>query len=64
VRELKGFRRLSLEPGETKTVEFSLGRDELAFWNIDMQQVVEPGELTIWIAGSSDTGVPAHASID
>lgn len=64
VRELKGFRRVSLQPGETKTVEFSLGREELAFWNIDMQQVVEPGELTIWIAGSSDSGTPAHAMIE
>jgi beta-glucosidase len=64
VRELKGFRRIALQPGETRTVEFFLGRDELAFWNIDMRRVVEPGELTIWIAGSSDTGTPVQATIE
>ena len=59
VRELKGFRRVALEPGQTRTVEFALGRDELAFWNIDMEHVVEPGELKIWVVrklGSRDAG--------
>ncbi|MDW6024856.1 glycoside hydrolase family 3 N-terminal domain-containing protein [Mesorhizobium sp. BAC0120] len=64
VRELKGFRRVALQPGETKAVEFALGRDELAFWNIDMQDVVEPGKLKVWIAGSSKDGIPAELTIE
>ena len=42
VREMKGFRRIALAPGELKRVEFTIGRDELAFWNIAMKEVVEP----------------------
>ncbi|MDL2408858.1 beta-glucosidase BglX [Rhizobium calliandrae] len=63
VRELKGFRRVALEPGETKAVEFVLERNELAFWNIDMKNVVEPAALKIWIAGSSASGTPSEVSI-
>jgi beta-glucosidase len=58
VRELKGFQRVTLAPGASKHVEFTLGRDELAFWNIDMKNVVEPGKLSIWIGGSSTDGEP------
>jgi beta-glucosidase len=56
VRELKGFRRISLAPGESKRVEFSLGHDELAFWNINMQNAVEPANVTVWIGTSSAEG--------
>jgi beta-glucosidase len=56
VRELKGFQRVTLEPGVSKHVEFSLGRDELAIWNIDMKDVVEPGTLSVWVGGSSVGG--------
>jgi beta-glucosidase len=63
VRELKGFRKIGLAPGESKRVEFELGKDELAFWNIDMKNVVEPAELTIWIAPSSEQGTPATVMI-
>ena len=58
VRELKGFQRVTLAPGASKHVEFTLGRDELAFWNIDMKDVVEPGTLSIWVGGSSVGGEP------
>ncbi len=63
-RELKGFRRMVLKPGQTGTVEFALGRDELAFWNIDMENVVEPGELKIWVTSSSVAGTPAQLTIE
>src|SRR4029077_7938549 len=56
VRELKGFRRLSLKPGESARVEFSVGRDELAFWNIDLHDVVEPAQATVWIGPNSAEG--------
>jgi beta-glucosidase len=55
VRELKGFRRVRLEPGETVTVDFTLHAAELAFHGRDMRLVTEPGEFHAWIGGSSDT---------
>jgi beta-glucosidase len=63
VRELKGFRRVTLGPGQSQSVEFTLGRDELKFWNIDMKDVVEPGQLTVWVAPDSIQGTPAQVSI-
>jgi beta-glucosidase len=62
VRELKGFRRIALAPGESQRVEFTLGRDELAFWNIDMKEVVEPARVTVWIGPSSVEG--SHAQFE
>jgi beta-glucosidase len=53
VKELRGFRRISLNPGETQTVEFTLGPDELSFLNRDMHRVVEPGAFTVMIGGNS-----------
>ncbi len=63
VRELKGFRRFTLAPGQSQRVEFTLGRDELRFWNIDMKNVVEPAEVTVWIAPDSTGGTPAQLTI-
>jgi beta-glucosidase len=59
VRQLEGFRRVALAPGESKRVEFTVGRDELAFWNIDMQDLVEPASATVWIGPSSSEGESA-----
>jgi beta-glucosidase len=59
VRQLEGFRKLTLAPGESKRVEFTLGRDELAFWNIDMKNLVEPASATVWIGPSSAEGQSA-----
>ncbi len=59
VKQLEGFRKLTLAPGESKRVEFTLGRDELAFWNIDMQLLVEPANTTVWIGPSSAEGESA-----
>jgi beta-glucosidase len=59
VRQLEGFRRLTLSPGQSRRVEFTLGRDELAFWNIDMQNLVEPAQATVWIGPSSAEGESA-----
>ena len=63
VRELKGFRRVSLAPGASLKVEFTLGRDELKFWNIDMKDVVESAQLTVWVAPDSTGGKPAQVAI-
>jgi beta-glucosidase len=53
VRTLKGFSRLTLEPGESKTVEFRLGFEELSFFNAENRRVVEPAEYTVFVGGSS-----------
>lgn len=63
VKELKGFERVALAPGETKTVSFELPVSELAFWNIDMEYVVEPGEFNLWIAGDSASGTPVKFDV-
>jgi beta-glucosidase len=63
VRELKGFQKVALAAGESKTVEFTLGRQELAFWNMDMKEVVEPAQITVWVAGDSASGTPAEFGI-
>ena len=58
VKELKRFERVTLAPGETRTVTFELPVAELAFWNIDMEYVVEPGDFRLWVAGDSASGDP------
>jgi len=54
VRELKGFRRVYLEPEERVTVEFELHTDDLAFHGRDMILRAEPGEFHVWVGGSSE----------
>ena len=53
VKELKGFKRISLKPKETKTVVLEITPDQLAYHNIDMKFVVEPGEFDIMVGNSS-----------
>jgi beta-glucosidase len=55
VRELKGFKRLRLQPGECVTVDFELHTDDLAFHGRDNALIVEPGEFHAWVGGSSAT---------
>lgn len=56
VKELKRFTRVTLKPGEKKNVSFELPISELAFWNIDMVKVVEPGDFGLWVATDSQSG--------
>jgi beta-glucosidase len=53
VKELKGFQRVSLKPGEQKTVTFTLGPKALGFWNEQMKRVVEPGAFDIMAGDNS-----------
>jgi beta-glucosidase len=53
VRELKGFARVALAPGESKHIDFPLGFDELSFYNADIKRTVEPTTYSIWVGGSS-----------
>jgi beta-glucosidase len=53
VKELKGFQKVRLEPGEKITVAFDVTPDLLAFWDVNMKYVVEPGEFEIMVGSSS-----------
>jgi beta-glucosidase len=53
VKELKGFQRITLAPGATKTVALEITPEHLAFYDIDMKYVVEPGEFEIMVGNSS-----------
>ena len=55
VKELKGFTRVRLLPGESKSVTFELHTDDLAFFGRDGKRTVEPGLFHVWIGGSSNT---------
>lgn len=53
IKELKGFERVTLEPGETRTLTFTVTPRHLHFWNIDMKRVVEPGDFDIMVGPNS-----------
>jgi beta-glucosidase len=54
VRELKGFQQITLKPGESRELVFTLTTNDLRFYNSDLQYVWEPGEYDIMIGPSSD----------
>ncbi len=54
VRELKGFEKIVLQPGEQRTVRFKLGRDELSFLDRNLEPVVEPGTFRVMVGSSCD----------
>ena len=53
VKELKGFKKVRLAPGETTTVAIPIDASTLAFYDIEMHRVVEPGEFRIMVGTSS-----------
>ena len=53
VKELKGFERIHLAAGESKTVTFNIGADQLSFYNADLKKVVEPGDFDIMVGHDS-----------
>jgi beta-glucosidase len=53
VKELKGFKKIALNPGETQTVALGITPESLAFFDVDMNYVVEPGEFEILLGNSS-----------
>ena len=64
VKELKYFERIALDAGESREITFELPVRELAFWNMDMEKVVEPGAFQLWIAGDSASGEAAEFSVE
>jgi len=63
VRALAGFRRVSLKPGEARTVDFQLTAKELGLYNRDMKFVVEPGKFRVFVGGSSVGGLEAEFEV-
>ena len=57
VRELKGFERVSLTPGESSVVEFVLTAEDMAFCREDMNYAQEPGDFKVWVGNSSDASL-------
>ena len=53
VKELRGFQRVTLNPGETRTVRFDIGPDQLSYHGADMKRVVEPGVFQLMLGGNS-----------
>jgi beta-glucosidase len=64
VRQLEGFRRVTLKPGETQTLRFSLGRNELQFWSPQAKRwVVEPSVFDVWVGESSTADLHAELTV-
>ncbi|MGV8136052.1 MAG: glycoside hydrolase family 3 N-terminal domain-containing protein [Mangrovibacterium sp.] len=54
VKQLKGFKKIELKPGEKKKVDFTVSYEELSLWNREMKRVVEPGSFEVQVGSSSD----------
>jgi beta-glucosidase len=63
VRELKGFQRVTLKPGEKRNIEFHLGPKELGFYNREMKWVVEPGIFDVFVGDSSRADATARFTV-
>ncbi len=65
VRQLEGFRRVTLQPGETSTLRFPLRRDELKFWSPRTKRwVVEPSIFDVWAGEDSRADLHAELTIE
>jgi beta-glucosidase len=57
LRSLKGFARVSLRPGEARNVRLTVRPEHLSLYDLTMRRVVEPGDFTVFVGGSSDGGL-------
>ena len=57
VKELKGFKRITLKPVEKQKVEFTLTTNDLKFYNEDLEFIVEPGLFRVWVGPNSVEGL-------
>jgi beta-glucosidase len=63
VRELKGFERVTLQPGQTQTVTFNLGPDELRYWSTNVGQwLQEAAAFDVWVG--ADSLATLHAELE
>ena len=63
VKELKGFDKIFLKAGESKTVSFKITPELLRFYDYELNYVAEPGDFDIMIGGSSQSVKTAHLSL-
>ncbi len=64
LRELKGFERLTLQPGETKTVTFTLGPDAMGYWSTNAGQwVQEAAAFDVWAGANSQADLHAEFEV-
>jgi beta-glucosidase len=63
VKELKGFKRITLQPSEKRTVQFLIGPQHLGFYDRAMHYIVEPGTFKVWVGGSSVEGLEASFKV-
>ncbi|MEM5563500.1 beta-glucosidase BglX [Psychroserpens sp. AS72] len=63
VKELKGFQKIKLSAGETKTVTFSIDSETLQFYTVNKIWEVEPGTFNVWIGGSSEAQMMTSFSV-
>lgn len=61
IRELKGFQKVKLEPGQSQVVRFELSQEALSFYNNEGQLLLEHGDFQIWVGGSSRADLSAVA---
>jgi beta-glucosidase len=57
VKELKGFQKIELQPGEKRIVSFMLPATDLTFLDAELHPTIEPGEYKVWIGPNSDDGL-------
>ncbi|RLJ61525.1 beta-glucosidase [Lacinutrix venerupis] len=55
IKELKGFKKVVLEPGESKTISFTINNKTLQFYSVNKKWEVEPGDFNLWVGGDSTT---------
>lgn len=60
MKELKGFEKITINKGETKSVSFEISSEDLKFYNIDMKNVAEAGNFEVFVGGNSDTDRKAY----
>ena len=63
IRELRGFQRVNLRPGEKRTIEFTIGIEELGFYNREMRFAVEPGAVRVFVGTNSEDGLESGFEI-
>ncbi len=63
LKELKGFERIALKPGEKRRVQFTLAPEQLGFYNTDMRFVVEPGMFKVMVGANSVDGLEASFAV-
>ena len=59
VRQLVAFERITLQPGEAKTMNFTIYPEQMSFYNSGMQKTIEPGQFTVFVGGSSTAELSA-----